>query len=89
MKQLKTAMLVGAVLAAVTWGVVYFGIHEQRSQRRPDGSIVFIISCPADDDDLTALLWAGGAYVAGFTPTLLVLRGRTPRNIFAPPQTGS
>jgi hypothetical protein len=88
-KPLKTAILAGAVMAGVTWCAVYFSIHEPRSRRMADGSISFIISCPAEDDDLTALLWAGGAYIAAFTPTLLVLRGRVSKNAFAPPQSGS
>jgi hypothetical protein len=88
-KPLKTAILVGAVLGAVTWCAVYFSIHEPRSRRMPDGSISFIISCPVEDDDLTALLWAGGAYIVAFTPTLLVLRGRASRHAFTPPQSGS
>jgi hypothetical protein len=88
-KPLKTAILVGAVAAAATWGAVCCGIHEPRSRHMPDGSISFIISCPGEDDDLTALLWAGGAYIAAFTPTLLLLRGRASRRAFTPPQAGS
>jgi hypothetical protein len=88
-KPFKTAILVGAVVAVGTWCAVYFSIHEPRSRRLPDGSISFIMACPGEDDDLTALLWAGGAYIAAFTPTLLVLRGRASRHAFAPPQSAS
>jgi len=86
---LKTAILVGTAVAAVTWGAVYCSIHEPRSRHMPDGSISFVVCCPGEDDDLTALLWAGAAYIASFTPTLLVLRGRVSRHVFAPPQSGS
>lgn len=87
MRPLNKAILVGAVSAVLTWVVAYSVIHEPTSRRQPDGSISFVISCPGDDDDLTALLWAVGAYVLTFTPTLLLLRGRAPKDVFAPRQS--
>jgi hypothetical protein len=75
-------MIVGAVSAAITWGAVYYAIHEPSVHQRPDGRIVMVLCGPGDDDDLTALVWAGGAYVLTFTPTLLLLHGRTPRDVF-------
>ncbi len=84
MKPLSTGILIGTVSAALTWGAVYSVIHEPTSRRLPDGSTSFVITCPGDDDDdLTALLWAAGAYVLTFTPTLLLLQGRTPKDLFA------
>jgi hypothetical protein len=39
------------------------------------------------DEDMTALLWAAGAYVPTFTPTLLLLRGRAQKDAFAQRQS--
>ena len=84
MKALKAAIIVGAVSAAITWAAVYLSIHEPTSRRMPDGSLCFILSYPpGDDDDLTASLWAAGAYVLTFTPTFLLLHVRTRKDVFA------
>src|SRR5260370_18518628 len=85
-KPLKTSILVGAVCAVLTWAVVYSVIHEPASRQLPDGSLQYVICCPGDDDDLTALLWAAGAYVLTFTPTLLAFAGQRPKDAFAPRQ---
>ncbi len=82
MKAFKTAIVVGVVSAALTWGVVYLLIHEPTSGRTPHGSW-YVLASPQPDDDLTALFWAAGAYIVTFTPTLLILRGRTPKGLFA------
>jgi hypothetical protein len=82
MKGFRTAIVVGLVSAALTWIVVYSAIHEPTSGRTPDG-FWFVTRCPpGDDDDLTALLWAAGAYLATFTPTLFILRGRAREDVF-------
>jgi len=82
MKALKTAIIVGATSAALTWFVVFSVVHKSSSGQTHDG-ILFVIAYPPDDDALTAALWAAGAYFLTFTPALLVLRGRIPRNAFA------
>ena len=86
MKPLQTAIAVGALSAVVTWLCVYAVIHEPTSRSLADGSLEFVISCPGDDDDLTALLWASGSYVLTFTPTLLLLQRRTRKDVFTPRQ---
>lgn len=83
MKSLKTSILVGAVSAVLTWAMVYSVIHEPTSRQLPEGSLKYVISCPGDDDGLTALLGAAGACVLTFTPTFLALRGRVPKDAFA------
>jgi hypothetical protein len=86
MRPLQTAIAVGGLSAVVTWLCVYAVIHEPTPRRLPDGSQEFVISCPGDDDDLTALLWASGAYILTFTPTLLLLQRRTRKDVFTPRQ---
>ena len=84
MSALKKAVIVGVLAAAVTWVAVYCTLHEPKPRRMPDGSLVFnLCSWGEKDDDLTALLWAAGAYALAFTPTLLVLRGRVQKDVFA------
>jgi len=83
-KPIRTAILIGILSAVLTWAVVYIAIHKPTSRRTTEGSILFLISCPGgDDDDLTATISAAGAYVLTFTSTLLFLRGRVPKNVFA------
>ena len=83
MKALTKAILIGAVTATLTWGVAYCVLHEPNPRRMPDGSLEYIICCPGDDNDLTASFWAAGAYMLTFTPAILLLRGRTPKDVFA------
>jgi len=82
-KALRTAILVGAAAAVVTWAGVYFAVHEPASRQMPDGSILIICGHNSDDADLTAMLWAGVAYIVAFTSTLLLLQEQTPKHVFA------
>jgi hypothetical protein len=86
MKPLPTAIAVGALSAVVAWLCVYAVIHEPASRRLADDSLTFVISCPDNDDELTALLWASGAYILSFTPTLLFLQPRMRKDAFTPRQ---
>lgn len=83
MKALRKAVLIGAASATLTWGVVYCVLHEPNPRRIPDSSLEYIICGPNEDDDVTASFWAAGAYVLTFTPAILLLRGRTPKDMFA------
>jgi hypothetical protein len=56
-------------------------LHEPNPRTLPDGSFLSVIDA-GGDEDLTASLWAAGAYVLTFTPTLLVLRGRVQKDVF-------
>ena len=86
MKSFKAAIFVGVLSAAFTWIAVYFLIHEPTVGHAGDG-LRYSWVWPQDDDELTALLWAAGAYVLTFTPTLLFLRGRTRKDVFAQRQS--
>jgi hypothetical protein len=81
-KPFHTAIAVGVMSAVVTWLCVYAVIHEPSSRRLPDGSLEDLILCPGDDEDLTASLWASGAYILTFTPALLLLQRRTRKDVF-------
>lgn len=84
MSAIKKAIIVGAVSAGITWAAVYLSVHEPNPRQLPDGSLEYsVCSWGQPDDDLTALLWAAGAYAVTFTPALLVLRGRTRQDVFA------
>jgi hypothetical protein len=74
-KPLRTAIVVGAASAIVTWICLYAAIHEPTftSRRLPDGPTELMLTCQGTDDDLRTLPWAALAYVLVFTPTLLVL----------------
>lgn len=87
MKAVKVAVIVGAVSAAVTWMTVYFIIHEFASGRTAN-TLVYVTDGSEDDDDLTASLWAAGAYLLTFTPTLLCLQGRARKDAFTQRQSG-
>ena len=79
---IRKAILIGVVSAAITWIVVYHALHQPSTLRSADGSILFLTPCYADDDDLTAAVSATGAYIATFTSIILLLAGRTPKNVF-------
>jgi hypothetical protein len=85
-KALKASILVGILSAAVTGALAYSNIHGRTSRRLPDGSLEEIIACPRQDAGTTTLLWAAGAYVLTFTPTLLALRGRALKDPFTTTQ---
>jgi hypothetical protein len=87
MKMFKKAFLVGVICAAITWVAVYSVIHEPAIKHDPDGITYVISDPPGDDDDLTALFWAAGAYILTFMPTLFFLWGRTRKDVFAPGQS--
>jgi hypothetical protein len=86
MKPLHTALLVGGVSAVIAWGVVFGVLHEPNPRTLPDGSFLYVTD-RSQDGDMTALLWAAGAFVLTFTPTLLLLQGRAPKDAFAPRQS--
>ena len=84
MSAFKKAIIVGVLTAAVTWVAVYCTLHEPNPRKMPDGSLFYNVCSWSDkDDDLTALLWAAGAYALTFTPTFLMLRGGVPKDVFA------
>jgi hypothetical protein len=84
MSAFQKAVTVGALTALVTWVAVYCVLHEPNPRRMPDGSLVYnVCSWGEEDHDLTALLWAAGAYALTFTPTFLFLRGRISKDVFA------
>jgi len=43
-----------------------------------------MICCPSDDDDLSALLWAAGAYVLTYTAAVLLLKSHNPFRVERP-----
>ena len=57
------------------------GIHQPTSGQTPN-ALWYSWAWPQPDDELTASLWAAGAYVLTFTPTLLLLRRRFRNNLF-------
>jgi hypothetical protein len=77
----RNAILIGTVSAVITWGVAFALMHEPNPPRMPDGSSLWVTD-HGSDADLTALLWASGAYVITFTPALFFMRGRVPKNVF-------
>jgi len=85
-KPFRNAILIGAASAVITWGVAFALIHEPNPRTMPDGSLLWVTD-RGSDADLTALLWAGGAYVVTFTPVLIFMRGRLPKNVFEEPQS--
>ncbi len=87
-KPLRNAILVGAVTAVVTWGVAFALLREPNPRTMPDGSFLWI-NDHGSDADLTALLWAAGAYVVTFTPALFLMRRRILTNVFQQRQSNS
>lgn len=83
MNALKASIAVGIFSAAVTWCVVCFSIHK--FPPRPGAGELVYTRCFdfGDNDEVTALLWAGGAHLVTFTSTLLLLRGPTREDVFA------
>ena len=81
MKPFRNAILVGAVSAAITWGVVFALLNEPNPRSMPDGSVLWVTD-HGSDADLRALLWAAGAYVVTFTPALVLMRRRIWTNVF-------
>jgi hypothetical protein len=88
MKPLHTALIVGSGSAIIAWSVAFAVLHETNPRTLPDGSLFYVMDHHGQDEDLTSLLWAAGAYILTFTPTLLLLRGRVSKDEFAPPQSG-
>jgi hypothetical protein len=81
MKPLQTAVIAGLVSAAITWGVVYVMVCKPNPRTLPNG--FEYLTCQEDNAEATAALWAGGAYILTFTPTLLWMRGRIRSNVFS------
>lgn len=79
-------MAVGLVSAMLVGLSAYAIIREPASRTGTDRSLTYLICCPRDDAAMTALLWASGAYMLTFTPTLILCQRRIRKDEFSPRQ---
>lgn len=87
MKPLPTAAAVGMLSAVVVWLCANAALREPPSIPGAEGSLTYVICGPDSDAPLTALLWAAGAYILTFTPTLLLCQRRIRHDAFSRQRT--
>jgi len=81
LKAFGRAIPLGVACAVITWVVAFTVLREPNPRTMPDGSFVWVTD-HGSDEQITALLWAAGAYVLTFTPALLFTQRRIPKNVF-------